>query len=250
MCALGVAPATGGQPRPTTPSPTSPIGSRGCANATSYSVVRAPAARLRRACLRLVLGLSGIVNLIALGLVTCALASAGIACLSCALRLDGAATMRAGCVLWLVVADATFFDIYAAPIARARRWSAWCWSRRALLYLGRGPAGLPARARCWPAPAATWSSWPRSSTCCWPSRSASRLIGASARRGGRRLALADRRTAAAIAVAGTASRCRRWTMPMTTPARPTRTLLHSTADAVDSIFGRRHPARTDRRPRG
>jgi hypothetical protein len=51
------------------------------------------------------LGLPGTVSLIALGLITCALQSAGIASLACGLRLPLTNTLLVAAALWLVVAS-------------------------------------------------------------------------------------------------------------------------------------------------
>ena len=62
-------------------------------------------------------GLPGTVNLIALGLLTCVIASFGIASLATGLRLRLWAQLAVAAVTWLIVADAAFFDLYASPFS-------------------------------------------------------------------------------------------------------------------------------------
>ena len=87
-----------------------------CAGITPYlssQLVPLEAARL----LTPLLGLPGTVNLIALGLLTCVIVSFGIASLATGLRLRPWAQLAVAAVLWLIMADAAFFDVYASPFS-------------------------------------------------------------------------------------------------------------------------------------
>src|ERR1022692_2787901 len=64
-----------------------------------------------------VLGLPGRINLIALGLLTSAVASFGIESLVMGLRLNLWARLALAAALWLIMADAAFFDAFASPLS-------------------------------------------------------------------------------------------------------------------------------------
>jgi hypothetical protein len=141
MCGLGVAPVTGGHVRYDAyayfvfdPSPA-------CGNAGLYASsehVLLDAARW----LTPVLALPGTVNLIALGLVICALQAAGIASLACGLRFSLRATIVIAFGLWLALADAAFFDTYASPYSEGATLTGLLLVCAGVLYLGRGPLAL------------------------------------------------------------------------------------------------------------
>ncbi len=141
MCGLGVAPVTGAYPRYDgfaffTYSPSS-----ACANASVYGSsehLLLVAARW----LTPLIGAAGTVNLIALGLVTCVLQSAGIASLACGLRLGLRNTLLVAAALWLIMADAAFFDTYASPYSEGATLTGLLLVAAGLLYLGRGPLAL------------------------------------------------------------------------------------------------------------
>jgi hypothetical protein len=141
MCGLGVTPVTGGYPRYDgfaffTYSPSSI-----CSNASVYSSSEhflLVAARW----LTPLIGAAGTVNLIALGLVTCALQSAGIASLACGLRLGLRNTLLVAAAIWLIMADAAFFDTYASPYSEGATLTGLLLVVAGLLYLGRGPLAL------------------------------------------------------------------------------------------------------------
>lgn len=138
MCGLGVAPVTGGNERydgyayfryalsPAT-----------CAHASLYSSSQhllLIAARW----LTPVLGLQGAVNLIALGVVTCALASVGIASLACGLAPATRSRLTVAAALWLVMADAVFFDTFASPYSEGATLTGLLLVTAGLVYVGRG----------------------------------------------------------------------------------------------------------------
>jgi hypothetical protein len=138
MCGLGVAPVTGGNERydgyayfryarsPAT-----------CAHASLYSSsehLLLVAARW----LTPVLGLQGAVNLIALGVLTCALASVGIASLACGLAPAMRSRLAVAAALWLVMADAVFFDTFASPYSEGATLTGLLLVTAGLVYVGRG----------------------------------------------------------------------------------------------------------------
>ena len=84
------------------------------------------------------LGLPGRVNLIALGLLTCAIASFGIATLVAGLRLRLWARLAVAAAGWLVMADAAFFDVYASPFSEGATMTGLLLVAAGVVYLGRG----------------------------------------------------------------------------------------------------------------
>jgi hypothetical protein len=108
-----------------------------CAGLPTYpssELVPLQAARL----LTPVLGLPGVLNLIALGLLMCLLASAGIASLATGLRMRPWAQLLLAAVLWLVMADAAFFDVYASPFSEPAALIGLLLVAAGVVYLGRG----------------------------------------------------------------------------------------------------------------
>lgn len=141
MCGLGVAPLTGGYPRydafayfAFAPNPV-------CATADSYASSQHMLLVAARDLTPLV-GLSGYVNLIALGIVTCLLQAAGIASLACGLRLRPRNTVLVAAAVWLIMADAAFFDTYASPFSEGATLTGLLLVTAGVLYLRRGPLGL------------------------------------------------------------------------------------------------------------
>src|SRR5215471_11654559 len=61
-----------------------------------------------------VFGLHGTLNLVALGVLMCGLASVAIACLATGLRMRPWAQILLAVAIWLIVADAAFFDLFAS----------------------------------------------------------------------------------------------------------------------------------------
>jgi hypothetical protein len=114
MCALGVVPDTGGHTRFFDYAYFEYVSARPCSSPyLSSQLVPLEVARL----LTPVLGLPGKLNLIALGLLTCVLVSVGIASLATGLRLPLWGRLAVAAVVWLVMADAAFFDVYASPFS-------------------------------------------------------------------------------------------------------------------------------------
>jgi hypothetical protein len=138
MCGLGVAPVTGGHVRYDAYAYFRYALSPGaCAHAGVYDSSQhllVAAARW----LTPVLGLSGMVSLIALGVLMCLLASAGIAALACGLAPALRSRLVVAGALWLVMADAAFFDTYASPYSEGATLIGLLLLAAGLIYLGRG----------------------------------------------------------------------------------------------------------------
>jgi hypothetical protein len=110
---------------------------RGCAYFAPYpssQLVPLQVARL----LTPVLGLPGTLNLIALGLLTCVIASFGIASLAIGLRLRPWAQLVVAACAWLIMADAAFFDVYASPFSEPAALIGLLLVAAGVVYLGRG----------------------------------------------------------------------------------------------------------------
>ncbi len=108
-----------------------------CAHQRTYpssEVVPLELARL----LTPVLRLPGTLNLIAVGLLMCAGASIGIASLATGLRLRLWAQLLVAAALWLIMADAAFFDVYAGPFSDPAALIGLLLVAAGVVYLGRG----------------------------------------------------------------------------------------------------------------
>jgi hypothetical protein len=84
-----------------------------------------------------VFGLPGSLNLIALGVLMCALASVGIASLATGLRIKLWARLLVAAVAWLIMADAAFFDVYAGPFSEPAALIGLLLVAAGAVYLGR-----------------------------------------------------------------------------------------------------------------
>lgn len=84
------------------------------------------------------LGLPGTINLIALGLIFCLAAATGITALATGLRVRPWAQIVIAAALWLVIADAAFFDVFASPFEEPVALTGLLLFAAGLLYLGRG----------------------------------------------------------------------------------------------------------------
>jgi hypothetical protein len=85
-----------------------------------------------------VLRLPGTLNLIALGLLMCLLAAVGIASLATGLRLPLWAQLLVAAAVWLIMADAAFFDTDASPFSEPAALVGLLLVAAGLVYLGRG----------------------------------------------------------------------------------------------------------------
>jgi hypothetical protein len=109
----------------------------GCAQAGRYPTSQLVPLELARI-LTWVMGLPGTVNLIALGLLNCVIASFGIASLATGLRLRLWAQLTVAAVTWLIMADAAFFDLYASPFSEPAALMGLLLVAAGVVYLGRG----------------------------------------------------------------------------------------------------------------
>jgi hypothetical protein len=81
--------------------------------------------------------LPGTLNLIALGVVMCAIASVAIASLATGLRTRAWAQVLVAAAIWLIVADAAFFDVFASPYSEPAAMVGLLLVAAGLVYLGR-----------------------------------------------------------------------------------------------------------------
>jgi hypothetical protein len=84
-----------------------------------------------------VLGLHGTLNLVALGVLMCVIASVAITSLATGLRIKPWAQVLVAVAVWLIVADASFFDIFASPYSEPAAIVGVVLLAAGLLYLGR-----------------------------------------------------------------------------------------------------------------
>jgi hypothetical protein len=111
-----------------------PLAGCGRSPYATAQIVPLEAARL----LTPVFGLPGSLNLIALGALMCVLASAAIASLAAGLRVRPWAQLLVAGVIWLIVADAAFFDLFASPFSEPAALVGLLLIAAGLVYLGRG----------------------------------------------------------------------------------------------------------------
>jgi hypothetical protein len=136
MCAFGVAPVTGTFPRYDYYAYFAFDPSKSCASASIYSSSQHLLLDLARL-LTPVLGLSGTLNLVALGLIVCIIQSGGIASLACGLRVGPRGRLAAAAAAWLIMADAAFFGTYASPLSEGATLTGLLLVAAGVLYLGR-----------------------------------------------------------------------------------------------------------------
>src|SRR5260370_40373662 len=109
-CGLGLGPVTHGHPRFFRFAYFEYVTRASCAGRAPYPSSELLPMELGRL-LTPVFGLPGVLNLIALGVVLCVLASVGIASLATGLRIRLWAQLALAAVAWLSVADAACFDV-------------------------------------------------------------------------------------------------------------------------------------------
>jgi len=84
-----------------------------------------------------VFGLRGQLNLIALGILMCAVAAFGIATLVTGLRIRLRTQVLLAAVIWVIMADAAFFDVFASPFEEPAALNGLLLVAAGLVYLGR-----------------------------------------------------------------------------------------------------------------
>ena len=137
MCGLGFSPVTHGFPRFFRYAYFEYVHNPGCAGNKPYPTSEIVPLELARL-LTPVFGLPGSLNLIALGLLMCALASAGIASLVTGLRIRLWARLLVAAVAWLIMADVAFFDVFASPFSEPAALVGLLLVAAGVVYLGRG----------------------------------------------------------------------------------------------------------------
>jgi hypothetical protein len=137
MCGLGLAKVTHGHPSYFRFAYFQYVSAHACAGRAPYPTSEIIPVELARL-LTPVLGLSGTVNLIALGVLMCAIAAAGIATLVTGLRIRLWARLLIAAAVWLVVADAAFFDVFATPFEEPASLTGLLLVAAGVVYLGRG----------------------------------------------------------------------------------------------------------------
>jgi hypothetical protein len=85
-----------------------------------------------------VFGLSGSLNLIVLGVLMCVLSSIAIASLATGLRVSPWGQLLAAAAIWLIVAGAAFFDLFASPMSEPAVLVGLLLVAAGVVYLGRG----------------------------------------------------------------------------------------------------------------
>jgi hypothetical protein len=84
-----------------------------------------------------VFGLPGTLNLIALGVLMCVLASVAVASLATGLRVRPWGQLLAAGAIWMIMADAAFFDLFASPMSEPAVLAGLLLVAAGVVYLGR-----------------------------------------------------------------------------------------------------------------
>jgi hypothetical protein len=137
MCGLGLVPVTHGRPRFFSFAYFEYVHSPACAGRAPYPSSQLVLLELARL-LTPVFGLPGSLNLIAQGVLMCTLASVGIASLATGLRVRLWAQLLVAAVIWVIVADASFFDVMAGPFSEPAALVGLLLVAAGVVYLGRG----------------------------------------------------------------------------------------------------------------
>ena len=137
MCGLGLGPVTGHHPRFFRFSYFEYVHQHSCAGRVPYPSSELVPIEVARA-LTPVLGLPGTVNLIAVAVLMCALASVAIASLAVGLRIRPWAQVLVAAACWLIIADAAFFDVFAGPFSEPAALVGLMLVAAGVVYLGRG----------------------------------------------------------------------------------------------------------------
>jgi hypothetical protein len=136
-CGLGLGPVTHGHPRFFRFAYFEYVTRASCAGRAPYPSSELLPMELGRL-LTPIFGLPGVLNLIALGVVLCVLASVGIASLATGLRIRLWAQLAVAAVAWLIMADAAFFDVYAGPFSEGAALVGLLLVAAGVVQLGRG----------------------------------------------------------------------------------------------------------------
>ncbi len=137
MCGIGLGPVTDGRPRFFRYAFFEYVPRSSCVGHVPYPSSQLVPLEIGRV-LTPIFGLSGSLNLIAVGVLMCALASVGIASLATGLRTRLWAQLAVAAVIWVIMADASFFDTYAGPFSEPAALVGLLLVAAGVLYLGRG----------------------------------------------------------------------------------------------------------------
>jgi hypothetical protein len=137
MCGLGMGPVTHGYPRYFRYAYFEYVPKVACDARVPYPSSELVPLVITRA-LTPLLALPGALSLLALGLLMCVIASAGIASLAVGLRIRLWAQLLVAAVIWLILADAAFFDVFASPFSEPAALAGLLLVAAGVLYLGRG----------------------------------------------------------------------------------------------------------------
>jgi hypothetical protein len=136
-CGLGLGPVTGHHPRFYRFAYFEYVTRRSCEGRVPYPSSALVPLEIGRV-LTPVFGLSGTLNLIAVGVLWCALASVAIASLAAGLRIRLWAQLLVAAACWLIIADAAFFDVFGGPFSEPAALVGLMLVAAGLVYLGRG----------------------------------------------------------------------------------------------------------------
>jgi hypothetical protein len=137
MCGLGLAPVTHGHPRFFRFAYFEYVRSPACAGRAPYLSSQLVPLELARL-LTPVFGLQGSLNMIVAGVLMCILAAVGIASLATGLRVRLWAQLLVAAVVWLIIADSAFFDVFAGPFSEPAALLGLLLIAAGVLYLRRG----------------------------------------------------------------------------------------------------------------
>jgi hypothetical protein len=137
MCGLGLGPVTGRHPRFFRFAYFDYVPKQACSGRVPYpssELIPLEVSRL----LTPVLGLPGSLNLIAAGVLLCALACVAIASLAVGLRIRLWAQWLVAAACWLIIADAAFFDVFGGPFSEPGALVGLMLVAAGVVYLRRG----------------------------------------------------------------------------------------------------------------
>jgi hypothetical protein len=137
LCGIGLVPLRHGLPRYFRYAYMTYVHSPSCAGRAPYPSSQLGLLAIARV-LTPVLGLAGSLSMVALGVVTCVVASVGIASLAVGLRVRVWAQVLIAAIVWVVVADAAFFDVFAGPFSEPAAIVGLLLVAGGAVYLGRG----------------------------------------------------------------------------------------------------------------
>jgi len=137
LCGLGLGPVTGGHPLFFRYAYFEYVTQASCGSRAPYPSSELVPLEIGRV-LTPIFGLRGALNMIAVGVLICALASVGIASLAVGLRVRVWAQLLVAAVVWVIMADAAFFDTYGGPFSEPVALVGLLLVAAGIVYLGRG----------------------------------------------------------------------------------------------------------------